>query len=66
MYGYVRLWRAMHGYEWHGTAMQGYVRLYMKGYLGIMYGYALLCKAMHGYARICTAMFGYERHGTAV
>ena len=64
MYGYVRLCRAMHSYERHGTAMQGLCT--MKGYLGLMYGYALLCKAMHGYARICTAMLGYARHGTAV
>ena len=48
MYGYVRLCRAMHGYERHGTAMQG---IYV-----CMYGYALLCKAMHGYARHGTAV----------
>ena len=69
MYGYVLLCRAMHGYERHGTAMQGYaagLRTAMKGYLGLMYGYALLCKAMHSYERICTAMLGYARHGTIV
>ena len=48
MYGYVRLCRAMHGYERHGTAMNGMVRL-----CRAMYGYERLFR---DYVRLCTAM----------